>query len=225
MRIETYRDDFQLCEYSLKRNGGEIALSWKYKGGSHFLIFLYDARRSFKLQQIIEEIEKQGHSDRDIVRLPGGSLHISGDGSMKVYVCREPEFAMKGQCYTLQGHEIKRGIPYGIRIFAAQYDREREMLHIYCPKEEEDNVQYIPVRIEPEIRYRPVLLSRDRICLLQIPYMQDYIEGALEYYVSGVRCGYPLSRECLGREIQIVIPRDAAVTVRVADSCKKYYRI
>lgn len=225
MKVEEFDSDYQVKEYTMKRTGGEIVLRWKYSKGSHFFVLLYDARREARLSDIVREMEDKGLDDRTVLQKSGHLVYAAGDGKARLFLYREREFRQNRESCTIPGGEIRRAVPYGISVFIGEYDREEGVLHVYQVKDSEVNTQFLPVKLEPKITYKSRLFSKDKLCVLRVPYVQDYTDGALQYHVDGVRMTYPLSADCLERDLFIEIPKDSSVAIRVADKFKKYYRV
>ncbi len=225
MEIAGFDREYQIEDLTIRRAGRETNLEWRYKRGTHFLVVLYDGGRQAELTDLIYGMEQNGMDDAAAVAGDGGKIYMSADETVKVFLLRETRFAKSSYVWTIPAAEIRRGIPYEISVFAAVYDKLCTVLHIYPASAPENNTQYIPVSVRPEIRYKRQIFSREKICVLHIPYLQGYMDGALEYYIDTVGMGYPLPASCMGRYLAIAVPKAASVCVRAADHCKKYYRV
>lgn len=225
MIIEDYDKDYQVKDYSMKRVGGEIVLKWKYSRGTHFFVLLYDGRKEMNLQELAQEMEDMGLDDRTLLQKSGHNVYITKDEKAKLFLFREREFVQNGESCTIPGGEIKHAVPYGVSVFIGEYDKEEWVMHLYQVKDPEINTQFVPVKLEPRIEYKNKLFARERLCILHVPYLQDYVDGALQYHVDGVRMTYPLPAGCLDKDLYLEIPKDASVNIRVADKYKKFYRV
>lgn len=224
MTIEEYREEYQIREFLVKKQNNRTMLSWRFKKGSHFLIFMYDSRYEFQLDAAVSLLEDTGITDREIVNNRSvNQLYNKENGKFKVFCLREKEFVQNGKIYTVPAAEERKGIPYEIRLFVCNYDVDEEELYIYKP-EKKENLQYIPVVVKPEIRYEKKLFSRQATCVLKLPRLEDYKDGAMMYHIDGVSGDFPLPASCLGRELYIQVPEIDSVTVRIRDEFKKFYR-
>ncbi len=223
MIIESHEKDYQVKDYSMKRAGGEIVLKWKYSRGTHFFVLLYDGRKEVDLQELAQEMEDMGLDDRTLLQKSGHNVYTTE--KVKLFLFREREFVQNGESCTIPGGEIKHGVPYGVSVFIGEYEKEEWTMHLYQVKDPDINTRFVPVKLEPKIEYKKKMFAKEKLCVLQVPYLQDYVDGALQYHVDGVRMTYPLPASCLDKNLYIEIPREASVTLRVADKYKKYYRV
>lgn len=225
MEMADFDRDYQIENLTIRRVGRETSLEWRYKRGTHFLVLLYDSRRQVELSDLIYGIEQKGIDDAAAVAKGGGKIYMSADEAIKVFLLQETRFAKSSYAWMIPAAEIRRGIPYGVSVFTMVYERVRGVLHIYPASAPEDNTQYIAVNVRPEIRYKRQAFLREKTCILHIPYLQGYTDGALEYFIDTVGIGYPLPASCMGQQLVITVPEDGTLYVRAADHCKKYYRI
>ena len=227
MRIKEFDKDYLVMDYSLKKASGKINLKWNYRKGRYFLIFLYDARKVLSLENMIQELEEKELDDKFLMEKSSVPLYTASSETEKLFLCREAEYLQNNQIYSISTRELKNGIPYAFSVFVAEYDKANEKLGIYPVKDFESNTQFIPVKLNPNISYKPKFFASNKICILKVPSMQDYQDGALEYYVTGVggNVEYPIPASCLGKELFIQIPKDSEVVVRASDKYKKYYSV
>lgn len=223
MIIESHEKDYQVKDYSMKRAGGEIVLKWKYSRGTHFFVLLYDGRKEVDIQELAREMEETGLDDRTLLQKSGHNVYTTD--KVKLFLFREREFVQNGESCTIPGGEIRHGVPYGVSVFIGEYEKEEWTMHLYQVKDPGINTRFVPVKLEPKIEYKKKMFAKEKLCVLQVPYLQDYVDGALQYHVDGVRMTYPLPACCLDKNIYIEIPRDATVALRVADKYKKFYRV
>lgn len=227
MKVKEFNKECLVMDYSLTRAGGKVNLKWNYKQGKYFLVFLYDARNMLHLEHIIRELEEKELDDRLLMERNAVPFYTTGSEVEKIFLCRETEYIQNNQTYSIAAKELKSGVPYAVSVFIADYDKTSGEIGIYPVKAFEMNTQFIPVKINPMISYKNKFLSADRICVLKLSPMQDYQDGALEYYVTGVggKAEYPIPASCLGKELLIQIPKDSEVVVRASDKYKNYYRV
>lgn len=225
MRIEEYKEEYQIREFKVRSQNAQTVLSWKFKKASHFLIFMYDCRYEFNLEVAIKLLEKEDISDYKIVNSRSkDQIYDKGNGKFKLFCLREKEFLQGNKSFVIPSQELKKGIPYEICIYPCCYSSAMEELTVFSPKEKRENVQYIPVVIQPEIRYEKKLFTKQVTCILVLPRLEDYKDGAIMYHIEGVRTDFPLSAECLGKELFISVPNKDALTVRIREEYKNYYR-
>lgn len=224
MKIKEFHRKYQITDYSLKLGKGEATLKWNYAAGTYFFVFLYDARKNLDLNEVVQELQEMGYEDKTLLQKQGNRLYTTQDGRVKVFLYREKEFIQNHLSCSILNGERKHGVPYGIRVLVGEYDKEGEEFSLYLGQDME-NTRFIPVKVIPEIRYLPKHFSKEKYCLLQIPWIQDYMDGALEYLVDGVQAAYPIPCGCLGKEMVILIPRRAFVRVGVGERYRMYYRV
>lgn len=216
---EQQNADYQIRELACSKEAGRIRLRWRYKQTSDFLVFFYDSRKEFDLKLACARLAAEGYSDPELAEQPKRLLSVDTDSCLKFAYIKHAEFQRDGRCFSFPANMLKKDLPYGICVFACVYDTQ---LHIF-PAGTQHNVCYLPVRIKAEIRYKTKLFSKDKYCMLRLPYLEDYQDGCIRYYVEGVTSDFPLPQSCLGRELVIVIPRRAKVRIRVQEEYKKYY--
>lgn len=224
MRVEEFDRDYQITEYKMEPKGGEIRLSWGYKKATHFIVLVYDARRGADLEALARKME-EGEIDWSG---PGLADGVS-DEAVKVFLCTETMFRNKGQSYTIPAGAVKGKVPYGISVFPGMYDKTEKCMHIYRPKDPEQNTRFWQAKLSCRIRYEKNFFlnffSKEKLCVLWLEEVPDYDDGALMYHVEGVGILYPLPESCLGKELYISVPKGRSVEVRVAEDYKKYYKV
>ena len=222
MKIQKQQPDYQVWELKVNREKGAVQLSWKFKQGSHFLVYIHDSRIEIGLSQILEELKKQKVPDAKI--FAGSSLvYESTNGIDKLFCMREKEFLNKGKKFTLESRNFKQGIPYSIRVYMCNYNPDNETYFIYESSGEE-NVGFLPVNIQVDIKEKKRWFTTKKWCFIHVPWLEAYTDGAILYHVDGARCDFPLPGSCLGKELCVQVPRTASVSIRIADEYKKYYR-
>lgn len=224
MIIEKEHPDYQIRGLTYRKEAGSIRLHWRYKEATDFLIFLYDGRQTFDLAAACEEITALGLSDADLLEQARKLLPVGKDAFWKLAHIRKAEFVRDGKCFVLSAQELKKDVPYGICVFACTFDTETKEIYIY-QSDTQENTCYLPIKIKAEIRYKMRLFSKEKYCMLRLPQMEDYKDGAILYHIDGVASDFPLPQSCMGRELAIVIPRRAQVSIRIREEDKKYYSV
>ena len=188
MQIRDFEREYQIREFQVKSQRLQTELSWKFKTASHFLVFIYDSRYEFEIEEAVEMLEEEGITDKEIATgKPKTNLYPRENGKFQLYCVREKEFVQDKKTMVIPGQKLKKGIPYEISIYCCEYDAEIEELSLYLPEKPEDNRQYIPVIIQPEISYEKKLFSRTATCILKLPKLEEYRDGAIMYHVEGVK--------------------------------------
>ena len=225
MKLKEYNRAYPIIDYSLKSGNGEITLKWNYKKGTHFLVILYDIGISFALEEMVQKLNENYQEDRFFIQKEGNRLYTAKDGRVKIFLYREKEFVQNYLSCSILSSEMKRGIPYGIRVLVGEYQKEEEVFELYREKDLESSTRFVPVKVTPEIYYKSKMFSNEKWCILRIPQLKDYMDGALEYQIDGVKTTYPIPLSCLDREMLIIIPKSSFLTVRVAEAYKNYYKV
>ncbi|MCX4267601.1 MAG: hypothetical protein OSJ62_02895 [Lachnospiraceae bacterium] len=223
MKIKEYSKEYPIIDYSLKVGNGEITLKWNYKKGTHFLVFLYDLGKPFELEKVVQELDENYEEDRFLIQKEGNRLYTTKDGRVKIFLYKEKEL-IHLSCSILSS-EMKRGLPYGVRVLAGEYQKEEAVFYLYREKDLESSTRFVPIKITPEISYKSKLFSKEKWCILRIPQIKDYIDGALEYQIEGIRTTYPIPKSCLNRELWIPIPKNSVLMIKAAEQYKNYYKV
>lgn len=225
MKIEACEREYMIRELQIRNQRLQLELSWKFKRASHFLVFVYDCDYQFDIKTVVQELEKKGISDQDIV---SGrfmrEINVQDKGILHMNCIREKEFVQNGKTMTISSQILKKGIPYTISIFSCNYEADKAELHVYLPETMEDNQQYVPVIVQPEISYTKKFFDKSTTCILKISRVDEYKDGAIMYHINGCTDDIPLSAESLGRELYIQVPPQKCVEVRIREEYKKYYK-
>ena len=54
MQIRDFEREYQIREFQVKSQRLQTELSWKFKTASHFLVFIYDSRYEFEIEEAVE---------------------------------------------------------------------------------------------------------------------------------------------------------------------------
>lgn len=225
MKIKEYNQEYQVIDYSLKLGNGEVTLKWNYKKGTYFLVFLYDMGKSFDLEKVIQELGENYQEDLFLIQKEGNQLYTTKDGNVKIFLYREKELIQNHLSCSILNSEMKRGISYGIQVLIGEYQKEEAIFYLYREKDFESSTRFVPVKVTPKIYYKSKIFSKEKWCILRIPPLKNYRDGALEYQIDGIKTAYPIPRSCLDRELLILIPKSSRLTLRVAERYKNYYKV
>ncbi len=223
MKIKEYTPDYQMREFNLKKDGDAVQIGWRFKRGTHFLIFVYDSRYEFELSSAMKKVAESMGDDEQIIFHSSKHPVYADPNEFKVFCCTEKEFLQRKRTYLLQESELKRGVPYTIRVHVCEYEESQKELNV-IETGDNTNVLYVPVIVNPEITYKNKIFSNYKECILRLPMLENYKEGAIMYHISGVRTDFPLPEKCLGRNLSIMIPKDEELTVHIREEYNKYYK-
>ena len=130
MRIEDFEREYQIREFQVKSQRLQTELSWKFKTASHFLVFIYDSRYEFEIEEAVEMLEEEGITDKEIATgKPKTNLYPRENGKFQLYCVREKEF-VKAMYIDEPDILLKKGIPYEISIYCCEYEAEIEELSL-----------------------------------------------------------------------------------------------
>lgn len=224
MIIENEQPDYQIRNLTYRREAGCYRISWKFKEAADFLVFFYDCRQEFQIYDVPRQMQAAGLKEVQVINstkkmLPAGNAWEN----FKVAHISKSDFVRDAKSFLLPVQELQKDMPYGICVCACRFDRKTEEIHLY-PMHTEENRCYLPVKIRPEIRYKRKLFSKDRCCILRLPYIREYQDGAVCYHVDGASSDVPLPQACLGKELVIVVPKQANVSIKIREEDKKYYK-
>ena len=59
MQIRDFEREYQIREFQVKSQRLQTELSWKFKTASHFLVFIYDSRYEFEIEEAVEMLEEE----------------------------------------------------------------------------------------------------------------------------------------------------------------------
>lgn len=223
MIIQKAGQTYQIRELEHKKNMGMVIFSWRFKEATDFLVFIYDSRQEFNLITSKEIIEEAGFSDHDIINSTKKIIPLRKNGTLKMMHISRREFLNNNRRLQLPVNEFKKNIPYGISVYACNYMEDKKKIYIYQAVLE-DNTCFLPVLINADIQYKKMPFSKDKLCILYLPVIDGYKDGAIMYHVSGIVPDFPLPQQCLGRELAITIPKQSEVSIRIQEKYKKYYK-
>ena len=224
MTIENEHPDYQIRNLTCKKEAGCYRFSWKYKEAAGFLIFFFDCRRLFDLKEAPKQMQAAGLKDAKVTG-SAKKLLAAGNGwdSFKVAYLTKTDFVRDAKSFLLPVQELQKDVPYGICVYACGSDPDTREIRLY-PMHSEENRCCLPVKIKPEIRYQRKLFSKDRFCILRLPRITDYRDGAVLYHVDGASSDVPLPQSCMDKELVIVVPKTANVSIKIREEDKKYYK-
>ena len=81
-----------------------------------------------------------------------------------------------------------------------------------------------PVQREHIVEYIKKWFSKQVICILKLPTLESYTDGAIMYHVENVKADFPLPEGCLGRELYIAVPGRDTLSVRIREEYRNYYK-
>lgn len=225
MTIREYQKEYAIREFVLRKEERQITLEWSYQEGTHFLIFLYDRGLEFSPQKAKERLDEAGITDEQIIRCQSGfPAYRAENGEVQIFCLRKDEFLRAHRKFMI----VVSGVGVcEISVYACAYDPGAKELNVYRAQGQE-NIQAVPVEVRYHIQYKKGFLFFKKKCILQLPVLEGYHDGALMYHVSGMagNIDIPLPRTCLGRRLYITMPdQEAEVTVRVQEAYRKYYRL
>jgi hypothetical protein len=225
MKIRDCSEEYRIREFRVRRQNAQTVLTWRFRNATHFLLFMYDSQYAFDLEEAVGQLEKAKIADARIASVKSGDqIFEKGNERCKLFCLREREFLKEDKCFTIPFQEIKKGIPYEIRLFACNYDSASQELSVFRPSDPDENLQYIPVIIQPEIQYIKKWFSKQVICILKLPTLESYTDGAIMYHVENVKADFPLPEGCLGRELYIAVPGRDTLSVRIREEYRNYYK-
>lgn len=224
MKIEAFNKQYQICEYILSCGDGEYDLQWKYRKGTHFFVIAHDAREELELGRLAEELEQAGLADSAIVSIKGSRLYDAADGKISVFLFRE-EYVKRERFCRIQKNDINQKVPYGISVFIGEYAEEEKVMHLYPAENTKENTKYEPVRVFWKATYKSRPWWKNSLCFLELPRLDCYRDGDLEYFVEGSNVPYPLPETYMGKRLCIMIPQGTKVGVEASEKCKDYYSV
>lgn len=224
--IENKHQDYEIRELTCRKEAGSIRLRWRYRKAEEFLIFLYDSRRLKEpdLETVCGELAAVGAEDVELLGSGKKMRTVGKDRGWQLLHMDKAEFLRAGRCCCLSAHELDKEVPYGICVFACSFDPEKQELHLY-PSDMQENTCFLPVKVRAEIRYRTRLFSKEKYCILRLPQIADYADGAIQYRADDSAFDIPLPHTCLGRELIISLPKQSRISLRVREAEKKYLAI
>lgn len=224
MIVEKEHPDYQIRNLTCKKEAGSYRLGWKFKEATDFLVFFYDCSQQYDMQQVPKQLQAAGLSDQQIIDSSQKMLSAgSAAEGWKLAHLTKTDFVREARSFLVPVRELEKDVPYGICVYACRFDKDTQVIHLY-PMNTEENICFLPVKIKPEIRYKRKFFSKDRYCILRLPHIRDYRDGAVLYHVDGASFDVPLPQACMGKELVIVVPKQAKVSIRIREADKKYYK-
>lgn len=223
MKIEKEHADYQIWEMKQYKESMYIRLHWRFRNATDFLIYIYDSRSAFDLENAVQKIKAMGRTDLDIVNGAEEAMLLEPDGSLKAVHVKKEDFMRSGKKFRLPVAGMKQDIPYGISVFACEFDQEEELLHIYRT-DMRQNTCFRPVEIKTDIKCKHEWFAKYDCCTICLPRLEEYQDGAILYHVDGINSDFPLPKSCLGKKLVVAVPKGAQVSIRIREEYQKYYK-
>ena len=190
-------------------------LTWKYQKGTHFLIFLSAAEKKLNPEDEWKEMSEQNFQ----AFMESGEYRTD---RFLMLLVEEPGISSAGKKYDLLKSDADSYLPGKIRIFSCTEDVDR--LSVYRSLEELSSL-YLPVWVKIHTSYRKICFTRRKKCYFQVDPFREYKEGMVCYRVREDGGIFPLTQQCLGKKLLVVMPRNLMLKVFISEEYAKCYRI
>lgn len=215
IELKNPKINYEIKELLLQEEMDRYVLSWSYQKGNCFLIILSSGKENRNsVKDMISEMD--AHCQE---LLEGQECSF---GSFKAYFIREPIFASQDKRFWLKKSELEPYFPAKLQVFSCE--QEKKTIFVYKSKEE-DNISYIPLTVKASLRYKKIWFSRKKRCLLRVNAMKDYQDGMLLYRVGDQSPSFPLTIQCLGREMEVTMLRNDFLELEVMEKYNKLYEV
>lgn len=193
------------------REQGKKKLQWKYQEATHFLVALFPAGSRTDEMEALQSAAAQGIGQ------------IAADGfqfqDVHFYLLKEGQFRVQ-KMFVLP--KLEAGA-FQARVFACVQKEADSFL--YFQEKTDGNTGFLPVDVCIQMRYQSKMFRDTKTCLLYIPPIENYVDGAICYQVKGTPYIVPLAEEALGKELKIVTARREEIVVEPAKAYQNIYHI
>lgn len=201
----------------LKRTmvNGMYQICWNFVNASHFLVVMTPGIQETDLEtDILPVIEARGEELIDTKWMD--------ENGVQLFLIREQEFLANQNRFVPDKRRLKARTPYQMRIYPCEiYSGKWEVFEA----QPSDSLITIPVTLCGEVRYKNVLFSQKKRCILTLPKIEGYIDGLIAYKPSCSRCLFPLTGNSLDKPLVIMLPKSETLDLIVAEPCRQYYNI
>lgn len=197
-----------------QENSDDFLLSWRYHKTMDFLLIISSIQNAQNaVQEILEKI-----NDNQQVLLEDGSLDFGG---YQVYFLRETEFSMQDRKWRISKNTVRNLLPAVVQVFACELDGEDIIVYKASGKEK----AYFPFDISVNARYKRKWFSRNKVCFFYISDIKNFENSSIYYTISDLPIQYPLTEQCLRKELSVLLPKNERLDFKVAEDYKNIYRI
>lgn len=215
VELKPSKTNYVIRNLTVRRDGDEYELRWTYQKGDGFLIVLSPAsEEQNSLRDILSGIkdcwqeltENREYHFRDII----------------VFYIPESIFASQEKTFTLRRSDVQNLLPAKVSIFSCE--QKNEDVYIYKEKDD-DNLCYLPAPIVVSSTYKKIWFSRMKRCVFIVRPVKNYHDGLLLYQVSPQSTEFPLTGQCLGREMNVILQRDVFLRWKIAEKYRRLYEV
>lgn len=215
VKLAGSKAQYEMKDLQCQRETAHVSLMWRYQKGSHFLIFLSNGREGFVPDNDVMKRIEEGWEEL----LEAGERNF---GVFHVFLVKEQAFSLEGKKFEIENRIINRFLPAKIQVLPCE--ESGGDMNVYEVSEENSCV-YVPVHIGIHLRYKKIWFSRKKRCIFRVETMEGYEEGMLGYHVTENSPRFPLTMQCMGKKLEVVMPREALLEVAITPEYAALYEI
>lgn len=207
-------DNYVISQLQMEKKPEGFILKWKFREGDGFLLVISVYGQAPELAELCRVLQGK---EREL--LDKKSVEFGGT---RIITVTADEFLVNEKQYGLNRKYIMRGVPCRISIYPYRVDGNEISLYEVDP---EENEVIIPVSVNVQISYTKPLFSRKRRCVIRIPQIEDYVDGAILYRPGNSTVSIPLTQFCLNRDLIVFLPPEESVEFKISPAYKSCYKI
>lgn len=208
----------RIVDFKGQNENSAYLLQWNFFEADYFLIVEREYS-NMTMQQIKETLEKKLNENMTVLK----HLGVIADGSWKFFLLSKSKFLAANNKYTVTPANLMRGI---IQFMVFACEKREDGLIVYYPETPEECAVFKKTKVHIEIKENRGIfgLGKHKITL-QIPYVEGYQDYGLCYKISNLPYLYPITREMMGKSVEIMVPRKETVEVKVSPEGKDLYQL
>jgi len=206
----------------------EVALHWRFKLGTYFLIVVSNAVKNISLHDINSKLNEEGINDSRFFNNQSNKIYESPEkeDGLKVFFLKAVVFEKNHSIWRLHKQELAARMPYKISIYACERDEETGELIVYESSETDTNKYYIPLSLGYRVNVKAAgLINRRFYAELLIEKPDMYSDGSIVYRIRNKNIVIPLPYTALGRRMYISLEENVPPIVDVIDEAKGIYNV
>lgn len=215
VEMKQAKANYEIRGVTVRKDSNGYLLRWSYQKGNGFLIIVSSGREDRELgKDMISDIRDRWPEFME-------TLEYRFRGFKAFYV-RESIFASQEKQFVLKKSDVEAFLPAKIQVFSCE--QEGETVCVYKGREQE-NVLYIPLSIIVRTAYQKIWFSSKKRCIFQISPVKDYQDGMLLYHVGSPSPEFPLTGQCMGKAMMVILQRNTFLGWTIAEKYKRLYEV
>jgi len=213
--LKNSKANYEVQDLSFQKISDSYILKWNYQKGNGFLIFISSGNKELELgKDVVSELNGCWKELLENQEFHSRNFHV--------FWIKESIFASQEKRFIIKKSQIEPFLPAKVQVFACEIDEKEEI--IYKGKDKE-NTLYIPLPVRVSIGYKRIWFTRNKRCVFYVRSIKNYKNGMIQYYISGQNQGFPLTSQCLGREMTVILRRNLSLEIAVSEAYEHLYEV